>query len=549
MTGRRSYWGLNTALLATTLILGSVPSRALAYEFSTHAMLTREAFVRSVLSTDATMFDRFGVAEKKDHLSKIYLHLASAGPQVRASRPKDNPTFAFEKLNDANRTSVSIQARLESIAGWLMQGAIREDDVIAEAGADDNTPQDDPEKNFNRVFNHFFNPYTNSPILFNGIPFGEPAPAWALVGTSSSNPNRFALPYAREAMWRALTLTTIDSSGGPVALIEPSGLASYVSPAYITEAHRDAYWATTFRALGDVVHLLQDMAQPQHTRSDNHAGAACVASTCLAGHASYYENYVEARTTGRQTFNLKERVYGGLVVANEAQALRLKPLALYDYPVPDFATFDEYFSSGTNAGSLTAKGLANFSNQAFYSIGTNLGTADGARLPSPPSALSDPRLQLVQVRGPENAAGVVLTGTLTLIGGKVADSFAPASTDASAVALSSIGAFDERLRPRGRSSITLTHYNYADQVKLLAPRAIAYSAGLINRFYDHAIVRNLFSAGSDSEQYRPGIISVLGGDLWRDDNPFQKLLLSSSAAAAAWEGQGSAASSARARPR
>jgi flavin-dependent dehydrogenase len=62
-------------------------------------------------------------------------------------------------------------------------------------------------------------------------------------------------------------------------------------------------------------------------------------------------------------------------------------------------------------------------------------------------------------------------------------------------------------------------------------------AGLIGRFYDHAIVRNLFFAGSDSEAYRPGIISVLGGDLWRDDNPFQKLLLSSSAAAAAWEQQ------------
>ena len=62
-------------------------------------------------------------------------------------------------------------------------------------------------------------------------------------------------------------------------------------------------------------------------------------------------------------------------------------------------------------------------------------------------------------------------------------------------------------------------------------------AGLIGRFYDHALVRNLFFAGSNSEAYRPGIISVLGGDLWRDDNPFQKLLLSSSAAAAAWEQQ------------
>jgi hypothetical protein len=31
-------------------------------------------------------------------------------------------------------------------------------------------------------------------------------------------------------------------------------------------AFRDAYWATTFRALGSVMHLVQDMGNPQHTR-------------------------------------------------------------------------------------------------------------------------------------------------------------------------------------------------------------------------------------------------------------------------------------------
>jgi hypothetical protein len=30
---------------------------------------------------------------------------------------------------------------------------------------------------------------------------------------------------------------------------------------------RQAYWATTFRALGDVAHLVQDLAQPQHTET------------------------------------------------------------------------------------------------------------------------------------------------------------------------------------------------------------------------------------------------------------------------------------------
>lgn len=31
---------------------------------------------------------------------------------------------------------------------------------------------------------------------------------------------------------------------------------------------RKAYWAALFRSLGDVVHLIQDMAQPQDMRYD-----------------------------------------------------------------------------------------------------------------------------------------------------------------------------------------------------------------------------------------------------------------------------------------
>jgi flavin-dependent dehydrogenase len=58
-------------------------------------------------------------------------------------------------------------------------------------------------------------------------------------------------------------------------------------------------------------------------------------------------------------------------------------------------------------------------------------------------------------------------------------------------------------------------------------------AALICRFYDHAIVRNMFFAETTGEPYRPGLITVLGGDLWREDNPFQDILLRSDAAASA----------------
>jgi len=50
-------------------------------------------------------------------------------------------------------------------------------------------------------------------------------------------------------------------------------------------------------------------------------------------------------------------------------------------------------------------------------------------------------------------------------------------------------------------------------------------SGLIRRFYDHALVRSLFFHDTENEIYRAGITSVLGGDLWRDDNAFQQILL------------------------
>jgi flavin-dependent dehydrogenase len=92
-----------------------------------------------------------------------------------------------------------------------------------------------------------------------------------------------------------------------------------------------------------------------------------------------------------------------------------------------------------------------------------------------------------------------------------------------------------------------------DQPELMAAHAdrmeVGYRsfAGLICRFYDHAIVRNLFFGDSTDQPYRPGIISVLGGDLWRQDNPFQQMLLRSEAAGSI--GPARVTAEERARPR
>ena len=72
-----------------------------------------------------------------------------------------------------------------------------------------------------------------------------------------------------------------------------------------------------------------------------------------------------------------------------------------------------------------------------------------------------------------------------------------------------------------------------DDPDLLAAHAARMEVGyrtfsaVIYRFYHAELVQRLFFQDTEGEPLRPGITSVLGGDFWRDDNPFQQMLLNS----------------------
>ena len=147
-----------------------------------------------------------------------------------------------------------------------MYGAIREDDNPSE---DPPTPQD-ISPGLLRPLNHFFDPIFNRPLTVPGLALLEGDVHtnldWAIGAFDSfTDPNRpepqrknhFTVMDAREAMFRALTLLTYNGTGYPE-------IAKNVDIA-TRQQWRQAYWATTFRALGHVLHLNQDMAQPQHT--------------------------------------------------------------------------------------------------------------------------------------------------------------------------------------------------------------------------------------------------------------------------------------------
>ncbi len=118
---------------------------------------------------------------------------------------------------------------------------------------------------------------------------------------NSGRRNHFTVLDAREAMFRALTGQRLTD---PVKDIGPGDTGSAPNNAAEAEAFRKAYRATTFRALGDVMHLIEDMAQPQHTRNDQHSGLCFpFVQDLLTGHKSVYEDRMKARTLNGREYN------------------------------------------------------------------------------------------------------------------------------------------------------------------------------------------------------------------------------------------------------
>ena len=256
-----------------------------AYELATHATITYYAYGRSVLNLNP------GDPQDPQIVQKVLGIDVQSNPgnpfgdiyyDVSGAEVREQSTNDYE--NNIIITGLKNIAPPRSLPGWLMRGAIREDDwgnVFGFNVGDD--PHDDPYGPFFRSMNHFYDPVGNRPLTVNTAQTAaftfftqentdfHAAPAWMLGTTNASaftqpntletgRRNHHSLVDAREAMFRALTLKTKNPDDTYTDL-GPSDSLKTKSDV------RNAYWATTFRALGDVVHLVQDMGRPQHTRN------------------------------------------------------------------------------------------------------------------------------------------------------------------------------------------------------------------------------------------------------------------------------------------
>lgn len=121
-----------------------------AYELHTHAAITRQAYDRSVLADPAFLAD-MGLFDSANALGSQYYDIEEG-----VARSRSVHSFESDIIETVGGAPLTLQ-------GWLMRGAIREDDMPLPFGTN---PQDlsPPDLPFYRVFNHFYDPVYNRPL-------------------------------------------------------------------------------------------------------------------------------------------------------------------------------------------------------------------------------------------------------------------------------------------------------------------------------------------------------------------------------------------------
>ncbi|MES2353741.1 MAG: hypothetical protein V4568_04915 [Pseudomonadota bacterium] len=301
-----------------------------------------------------------------------------------------------------------------------------------------------------RAINHFYDPITDNGVAFT-------SPTWTLEDKGSIPRQNYSFRDTRDYFYKALT--------------QPS------------KTDREQYFGLTFEALGHVIHHVQDMAQPQHTRLDNHLNLGWTQQELPIENRSRYEEY-----------------------SNDVRS----NLPITGYSPVKFSRLRDFWKTGTGAG------MGEFSNRNFVTDGTNFTLRNGQAvagtryaLPAPNGTSEEKALVDILAEKGQPLPSTLQTRCaarsaclLTFYASTVRDVYTQ-STSVNPRA-STLSIFDQDLKMYGRTIVyldpdslnfdsantytidrlfVLNRFNFDEAHKFLIPRAVAYSTGLINYFF------------------------------------------------------------------
>ena len=525
--------------LALLVIVRGAP----AYETQTHAFIVSEAVKRSVLEDPIygpPLLKRLGLDRlESDRPFGLYwlftpanytnAALSAVGPEYYDNLASSTPNSTYARspgnyeqqqmvqLLNANRVDdttvhANDQPYIAPARNWMIRGAIREDDLAtpADYGEDQpytEIPDTDPRGGFQRSYNHFYDPINNVrlhyPILGSSVDvdctsfpsnggFCYTSVDWAIgtLNTLSTTPtedtnrhNHFTWWDARNNYFWALTQQATAADGATYALQREGATAN-----------RMRRWATAFHSLGNVLHLLGDAAQPQHTRNDPHTPYILLDTAAQQA----YEPYTNARvlhdlTSPGHGTDFIRSFFGSstTVVLPDFDAATLD-----GYPIPQFKRPQDFFTTRSIDGFVSARrGMADYSNRGFFTAGTLPPGDVYANPPTPISASSGytvldlpcTELSNTYSNGAVQCQEFLRTVPDTINSG-FADHVPPEYASYSGqIPLATQSEWDEVSQEFGITSsatqFVMRLKNFQVESDFLMPRAIGYSAGLINYFF------------------------------------------------------------------
>ncbi len=556
MVEQRNYLKKIFVMLSSMLFSMLLVSNSMAYNVDANIIMTKEAAKRSVLS-DESLWQEWGIesgsatllpaerfmpmsrTEWRAHLDPTiegdrngimrvgarlpYPELMAFGADIEESELDAAATLPLNIVS-ALSDLVSVLQKLLGKAKSSAQGIALEI-LLSQLLGSAQIPQD---FGASRTYNHYFNPQADeklSVFMVDTILRADTytSPDWILEDRQAISAQRFSYVDAMAHF--------------------------YTSQTAFSKYDREEALGRTIHTLGHIVHHIQDMSLPQHTRIDFHCDTPeCIMLNYVTfGDATYsvYESFIE-ELVRCSAFDYPNEAPRSLGCVSNRQENFVEWYSIYDaesvqlntYPVVDTAIL-----AGTNnLDNFTPRqfwtnargaGIADFSSENFITTDTafsfgltcaycdlDLGTlgphSDELPLPngvpsdvSPEGVYLGDRVRLADLISPQFANRLpqsFLQADIQFVGKATHDAYTNQVIHNDRMA--SFSVFQERLdkkfvfananvnrRRTAPPRFTTNYFNYSEQMKLLMPRAVGYSAGLINHFFGHR-----FSLTYDEDQ-------------------------------------------------
>lgn len=356
-------------------------------------------------------------------------HAAMTRQAVAESAKNQSQADAFLKAKLALPKGLNDIVGMQSIAQLIANGSVEEDSP------------------FNRVVNHFHDPtqpFSDAGLRLGPVKIGESSVVWGQDDGSSAPPG--TLGAGNEHAWQKARLALFNA----------------FTPAAGSDRLNQDELAAMFDSLGHLIHLVQDAASPAHTRNDRHLASLDLVKVgqplpriSVVNERDGFHRWAD------QPLNLLS--IDGTVGLFDPAILSIPPSAGSPAPIPIARLIDTevYRATGTPPGGLLA-GIAEYSNANFLSDATTSGQYLNPSLD--PDTLSDERV-------PGTDGDMRMYFHRPLLGGEVAAMAVPSAL----YGFTSV--------PLATQSAGLDDTVFAAYSQLLFPRAIGYSAGLLDYFF------------------------------------------------------------------